>query len=92
MAEVSKEAGIVAVLVKRMTEDRLPRALAIKERVDRGEKLNDLDLSFFQQVLDDAAKMRSVVNDPKAKELGARVLQLYNEITQKALENEKAKK
>ena len=54
--------------------------------------LNDLDLSFFQQVLEDAAKIRGVITDQRVLDIGARMLQLYNEITAKALENEKAKK
>ena len=37
MSEVSKETGLIAVLAKRMVEERLPKALALKERVDRGE-------------------------------------------------------
>src|SRR5262245_8652331 len=36
MAGISKETGIKAVLAKRMIEERLPKALALKERIDRG--------------------------------------------------------
>ena len=92
MAEVTKEAGVIAALAKRMVEERLPRAIAIKERVDRGEVLNDLDISFFQQVIEDTAKIKAAVTDQRALDIGARMLQLYNEIAAKALENEQAKK
>ena len=44
MSEISKTSGLIAVLAKRMVEERLPKALALKERVDRGESLNELDL------------------------------------------------
>ncbi len=40
VSEIPKETGVIAVLAKRMVEERLPKALALKERVDRGEVLN----------------------------------------------------
>ena len=93
MAQVSKETGLIAVLAKRMVEERLPKALALKERVDRGELLNDLDLAFLQQVVTDANSMpANVKDDPRVREIAGRMLQLYKEITTKALENETAKK
>ena len=51
MSEVSKDAGVIAVLAKRMVEERLPKALAMKERVDKGGLLNDLDLAFLEQIV-----------------------------------------
>jgi hypothetical protein len=88
---VTKQSGVIAALAKRMTEERLPRALALKERVDRGEVLTDLDLAFLQQVLDDARGMGSVVkSDPRVHDVAGRMLQLYREITDKALENQQA--
>ena len=54
MSEVSKEIGVFAVLAKRMVEERLPKALALKERVDHGEVLNELDVAFLEQVIADA--------------------------------------
>ena len=53
MAEVSKETGTLAVLAKRMVEERLPKALAMKERIDKGGVLNDLDLAFLEQIVKD---------------------------------------
>jgi hypothetical protein len=93
VAQVSKELGVIAVLAKRMVEERLPKALALKERVDRGETLNGLDLNFLEQIVKDAGEiMPKVKDDPRAMEVAARMLQLYKEITAKALENEQAKK
>lgn len=93
MAQVSKELGVIAVLAKRMVEERLPKALALKERVDRGETLNGLDLNFLEQIVKDAGEiMPKVKDDPRAMQVAARMLQLYKEITAKALENEQAKK
>ena len=93
MAQASKELGVMAVLAKRMVEERLPKALALKERVDRGETLNGLDLNFLEQVVTDAnAVIPMMKDDPRVAQISARMLQLYKEITTKALENEQGKK
>ena len=93
MAQVSKDLGVIAVLAKRMVEERLPKALALKERVDRGEVLNELDLNFLEQVVTDANTLRPLMKDnPRVLEVAGRMLQLYKEISAKALENEQAQK
>lgn len=93
MGSVSKKTGVAVALAKRMTEERLPRALAIKERVDRGEALTDLDLAFLEQVLADARGMGSLMkDDPRVLDIGGRMLELYREIMDKALHNEQAGK
>ena len=90
MSEVSKDAGVIAVLAKRMVEERLPRALAMKERADKGGVLNDNDLAFLEQIVADAGQIRPMMQkDPRVLEVAGRMVQLYKEITDKALENEK---
>lgn len=92
MSEVSKQTGIIAVLAKRMVEERLPKALALKERVDRGELLNDLDLNFLEQVVTDANAVKPLMrSDPRVLEVAGRMLELYREITEKAVANEQAR-
>jgi hypothetical protein len=93
MAEVSKDLGTIAVLAKRMVDERLPKALELKERVDRGEKLNGLDLNFLEQVVKDATQIMPVMKgDARVMQVAARMLELYKDITNKALENEQAGK
>lgn len=93
MGSVSKETGVLVALARRMVDERLPKALALKERVERGEVLNDLDLAFLEQVVQDTRKIRPIIDsNPRAQEVAGRMLQLYREITQKALENEQAGK
>jgi hypothetical protein len=76
-----------------MVEERLPKALAMKERVDKGGLLNDLDLAFLEQVLKDAGQIRPMMQkDPRVLKVAGQMVQLYKEITEKALENEKAGK
>lgn len=91
MSEVSKDTGVIAVLAKRMVEERLPKALAMKERVDKGGVLNDLDLAFLEQIVADAGQVRPLMQkDPRVLEVAGRMVQLYKEITERALANEKA--
>jgi hypothetical protein len=93
VAQASQELGVVAVLAKRMVDERLPKALELKERVDRGEKLNGLDLNFLEQVVKDATQIMPLMkDDPRVMQVAARMLQLYKDITAKAMENEQAGK
>ncbi len=91
MNEASKQAGIIQVLVERFETQRLPRALALKKKVDGGERLDDLDIAFLEDVFRDAQENRHLVEqNPKWQGLVAQALSLYEEITAKALANEKA--
>jgi len=88
----SKDAALIQVLVERLEKHRLPVALELKEKVDQGEVLNDLEIDFLEKVLSDAGQVTSqqlLDRHPEWQELAARMVSLYNEITTKALENEK---
>ena len=91
MADPSDDTGVIMALAKRLETQRLPRALDLKEKVDQGEKLNDLDIAFLEEVNDDMQEVRSLVDrNPDWRTVVEKMLQLYNEITAKALENEKS--
>jgi hypothetical protein len=76
-----------------MEKQRLPIALELQEKVNRGETLNDLDLEFLDNVLHDSQKIRAMLDKyPAWQPLAARMVNLYNEITTKALENEQNSK
>lgn len=90
MSMSQQDEGLVEVILERFNTQRLPRALALKEKVDRGEKLDDFDLDFLQEILADAQKIHSFVDrHPEYQDLAARSISLYKEISDKALENEK---
>ena len=90
MIDTSKDAGVIEVLVERFEKHRLPRILALQEKVDGGEVLNDMDLEYLEEVLEDAHQNKSLVDrHPEWQEISARVISLYKQITEKALENEK---
>ena len=91
MTEKSDDAGVIAVLVQRFEGERLPRALDLKEKVDQGETLNDIDIAFLEQVLEDANKLGPLLErHDEYHKLVAQATSLYKEITDKALANEKS--
>lgn len=90
MTDGSQDAGLIQVLVERLSNQRLPRALDLKAKVDAGEKLSNFDLQFLEEVFADAQKIRPLIErHPEYQELAARMLHLYKEILDKATENEK---
>jgi hypothetical protein len=91
MSESSQDLGLITVLLERLETQQLPRALALKERVDRGERLADADLAFLEEVFADRDKIKPLLDrHPEYRDLAARMVNLCKEITDKALENEKA--
>jgi len=90
MSDAKFDAGMVQVIVERLQSQRLPRALLMKEKVDRGEPLDEFDLNLLQEVLKDATAIRPLVDaHPEWQELAAKMSNLYNEIAQKGLANAK---
>ena len=89
MTESNKDAGVIATLLDRLNNQRLPRAMDLKQKVDRGELLSAGDLHFLKDVFADANKIKPLIDrHPEYHDLVTRVINLYNEITKRALENE----
>ncbi len=85
----SNDDGVIAVLLERFNKQRLPRVLKLKEKVDSGEKLDDLDITFLEEVLKDANKVMPLGDrHPEYQDLMTKVVHLYREITEQALKNE----
>ena len=91
MTSPNEDDGLIAVLMERFEKQRLPRALDLKELVDRGELLSELDITFLEEVFADASKVKPLIDrHPEYQELATRMIGLYKEITAKGLENQKA--
>ena len=90
MNNSTTDTGLIEVLLERLEKQRLPRLLAIKEKVDAGEPLEDLNLEFLESSIIDARKAIPLIDrHPEYQHLAAQVMELYKEITDKALQIEK---
>jgi len=90
MTQSSEDTGVILALMERFNEQRLPRALALKKRVEQGERLTEPDIVFLDQVFKDANQVMPLLDKhPNLEPIASRAISLYKEITEKALENEK---
>lgn len=90
MSDRTDDEGTIQALLERLVKFRLPRTLEIKQRIDSGERLSDSELEFLKSALKDAQDAEKfVARNPEFHTLGAKIVQLYGEIINKALENEK---
>jgi hypothetical protein len=93
MSQTSEEdKGPIAVLMKRLNEQRLPRALELRDRVNGGDVLTELDIKFLSDVFEDTNRIKPLIErNSEYHEIVGRMVSLYKEITDKALANEQAK-
>ena len=90
MTDPSKEDGVILALIDRFEKQRLPRLKALKEKVDRGERLSDGEVEFLDTVIHDAQQSKHLMDrHPEWQSFCSYVVHLYETITEKALDNEK---
>jgi hypothetical protein len=90
MSQNPNDQGVIQVLLQRFNEQRLPRALLMKDKVDRGEQLSSEEVDYLANVLDDIHAIKPLVQrNPEYEPLVVKGLSLYKEITEKAIANAK---
>lgn len=91
MTEASKDLGIAIVLLERLAEDTLPKALEIKARLDRGERLDHWDIEFLEELSKRAEQIKPMVDKhPEYQQVYAQAVHLYKQIADQAVLNEQA--
>ena len=92
MNGISKDDGIITVMLLRLKQQRLPRVFAMHEKVLRGDVLDDDDIGFLDSVCCEAKNCHFLCqHHPEFNDLFSRVTHFYHEIAITALANEKQK-
>ena len=93
MKDANQDAGMLAVLVERLENQRLPRALDMKAKVDQGERLDEFDLALLEEVFTDVVALKPLIErHPEYEQIFGKMMALYHEVTEKGLANEQAGK
>ncbi len=84
-----EEEGTLEVLMERLNKQRLPHALALEKKVNQGEKLNDYDIEFLTEVVQDVRRVKPIYErHPDYRDLLVKLMSLYTHIINRAAENE----
>jgi hypothetical protein len=93
MSSDEHDTGLIVVLMERFEKQHLPRAQSLKEKVDRGELLDEFDVAFLEEVLTDAHEIKPILDrHPEYQDIAARAIHLYKQITDRAMQNEKERR
>jgi hypothetical protein len=92
MAHILDDKGTLQVVLQDYEQHKLPRMLAIKEQVDKGELLNDIDLNFLKDMYREIHQYEAFIEEHKEyRVLYKDFVQLYCAIMDTALINERQK-
>lgn len=81
--------GIIQSLVQEIEQHRLPRLFRIKDKLDRGEVINDVDFECLCKDIRDAGlAMHLTVNYPELQEFCLSMSHFYKELCDEALNNQ----
>ena len=84
------DTGIIIVLLQDFEQQRLPRIIAIEQRLDNGGNLSEFEIDYLSEALHDARKILPYLDrQQEYRPLLAKVMHYYKEITDTALSNEK---
>ena len=89
MSEDSQDTGLITVLLQRFESQNLPRLLALKDKVDQGVSLDDLEIRFLKEVFSNFEQIKPLLaRHPEFEPLATKAMNLYIEIADAAVNNE----
>ena len=89
MKGAEHDTGVILTVIRRLTNRRLPRALALKQRVDAGAALSKYDIAFLERIFHDAGLIKPYIDrNQEYRNIYVRLVGLYLNIVNVALENE----
>lgn len=89
MDQKEEDRATLTAVLKRFTRFRLPRALEIRERLNQGGTLTEMDMQFLDRVFEAAKDVMPIVErNPEYQPLAAQAVEIIHEITSLALEYE----
>ena len=81
--------GVIQSLIQEYEDHRCPRLFRLKDKVDRGEAINDIDLEFIHKQLKDACiAMHMTVHYPELQDFCLIMGHLCKDICEGALQNQ----
>ena len=84
-----EELGTVTAWMRRASRRRIPRLMRIKKAVDNGARLNNFQIIYLSRVFRDAHDVMPYFDHhPELQQLATKMVSLYHEISEQALENE----
>jgi hypothetical protein len=84
------DTGIIQAILECFQKQRLPRVMEIKQKLDRGETLNEFDIEYLSEAIhDNCGFIPYLGRHPEYESLVSRVIHYYKAITDEALSNEK---
>ncbi len=85
-----KDEAVLETLIERFDKYRLPRLMDIRDKVNQGGVLSEYDIEFLEQAFKDSRQNKHYIEaaDDEIKAIMMKILTIYKEITEKALQNE----
>lgn len=82
--------GIIQAILECFEKHHLPRVVEIKEKLDRGDILNEFDIEYMSEAIhDNCGLMPYLGRHPDYESLVSKVIHYYKSITDEALANER---
>ena len=86
----AEDEATLAVLLER-ARSGIPNLLALKERIDQGDTLSDLEIADLEDIFERMRHMIHIYDEhEEVQTIVAKAVSIYLHITQKAVENEEA--